>query len=202
MFKEAPLLGEPGTSYSYSSPGYVLLALIAENCAGSAYKDVLHDEVFAPLGMRSTFAGGAAGRDDLALGYRDGELVASMSLDATDIGAGDVWSTVEDLATWDRALMDGTYLSEDSRRVMLSARIAMPQEFDGVEFDGYGYGWCIGSVAGHRMFFHTGGNFGYRSVNAVLPDDDAIVVALLNEENADLNSLILTLLAVALDESN
>jgi CubicO group peptidase (beta-lactamase class C family) len=200
MFMDAQLFGEPGTAYRYSSPAYVLLAIITEHCAGMPYQEVLHREVFEPVGMHSTFAGDGGSRTELALGYRDGAPVPSMALDATDIGAGDVWSTVSDLVAWDRALVTGTFLSDDSRHQMLRTHVSMPQEFDGVDFDGYGYGWCIGRVAGHRVIFHTGGNFGYRSINAILPDDDAFLAVLSNEENADLESYALQLLSLAIDE--
>jgi CubicO group peptidase (beta-lactamase class C family) len=202
MFMKPPLLHEPGATYSYSSPGYVLLALIVERCSSTPYKQLLHDEVFAPLEMTSTFAGDGAGHDSLALGYRDGELVPSMALEATDIGAGDVWSTVRDLATWDRAIVDGTILSEDSRRRMFTPHVAMPVEVEGIEFDGYGYGWCLGSIVGHRLVFHTGGNLGYRSVNAILPDDDARLIVLTNDEMTDPWAFAFELMMLAVDDTS
>lgn len=199
MFMEAPLISEPGTMYSYSSPGFVLLALVAQRCTGKPYKTLLHDEIFAPLGMSSTFAGDGAGRDDLALGYRGEEMVQSMALDATDIGAGDIWSTVGDLAIWDR-VMSGTFLTDLSRRQMLTPHVSMPNDIAGIDFEGYGYGWCIGSTGGHRLIFHPGDNFGYQSMNAILPDDDARLVVLTNDETTDLAGLTFSHLKLAIDE--
>ena len=39
IFQDAPLLSAPGERYSYSSPGYVLLARIVERAADQPYAD-------------------------------------------------------------------------------------------------------------------------------------------------------------------
>lgn len=200
MFMRAPLISEPGTKYSYSSPGFVLLALVAQRCAEKSYTALLQDEIFAPLGMSSTFAGDGAGRGDLALGYRGEEMVQSMSLDVTDMGAGDIWSTVGDLAIWDVAITSGIFLSDQSRRQMLTPHVSMSDEIEGIDFEGYGYGWCIGRTGGHRLIFHSGDNFGYQSVNAILPDDDARLVVLTNDETTDLVALTFSLLELAIGD--
>jgi hypothetical protein len=44
--------------------------------------------------------------------------------------------------------------------------------------EGYGYAWCAGTVSGLRVFFHTGGNAGFRSPNGWIPDLTARVIVL------------------------
>ncbi|MGC5022064.1 serine hydrolase [Micromonospora sp. DT47] len=55
--------------FDYSSPGYVLLAEVAQRVADRPYRDVLATEIFAPLGMERTFAGSPGDRDDIAHGH-------------------------------------------------------------------------------------------------------------------------------------
>src|SRR5689334_22012719 len=48
---------QPGTGFSYSNAGYALLAEVIERASGRSYRDFLRDEIFTPLGMRSTVFG-------------------------------------------------------------------------------------------------------------------------------------------------
>jgi CubicO group peptidase (beta-lactamase class C family) len=47
---------------------------------------------------------------------------------------------------------------------------------------GYGYGWFIESVSGHRVAHHLGGNAGFVAFNAIALDDDVSLVMLSNDE--------------------
>jgi CubicO group peptidase (beta-lactamase class C family) len=198
LFRRAPLLSEPGTSYAYSSPGYVLLAHIVELVSGTPYREFLSSEIFSPLGLRATFAGNGEGESLRAAPLHQGEPVASFELDVVGMGAGDVWSTVDDLATWDVALQAGSFLSDESRRQMFTIHAPMTEELGGVQLDGYGYAWIMANVAGHRLVFHTGDNAGFQSINATMPDDGARFILLTNDTSTDLLGSALALLDVAL----
>ncbi|OJJ15573.1 hypothetical protein BKI52_37445 [marine bacterium AO1-C] len=54
IFKNRPLLFEPGTQYQYSSYGYVLVSGVVEEVAKQPYLDYMKEAVFTPLGMSST----------------------------------------------------------------------------------------------------------------------------------------------------
>jgi CubicO group peptidase (beta-lactamase class C family) len=45
-----------GDRFSYSGPGYVLLAWIVEQVSGQAYASFLAERIFGPLGLRSAAA--------------------------------------------------------------------------------------------------------------------------------------------------
>jgi CubicO group peptidase (beta-lactamase class C family) len=201
LFFEAPLLSTPGTTYAYSSPGYVLLAHAVERASGRPYAAFLEDELFGPLDMTATFAGSGAREPRCAVGTNKGIAVDSFELDVVGMGAGDVWSTVGDLARWDRALAAGEILHDASRAAMLTAHTPIDNaELAAglVEIDGYGYGLLCGRLAGGpRMTFHTGDNSGFVSLNAWFPDDDLRLVVLCNDEAVDLLSVAPQLLAIA-----
>jgi CubicO group peptidase (beta-lactamase class C family) len=199
LFRRAPLLSIPGTEYAYSSPGYVLLAHIVERVSDTPYREFLSDEIFSPLGLRSTFAGNGVGQAGLASPLHLGEPVASFELDIVGMGAGDVWSTIDDLAAWDAALEAGRLLSDESRRQMFTVHTHVTEELGGVTLEGYGYAWYMADVAGHSIVFHTGGNAGFQSINATMPDDDARFIVLTNDTSTDLFTTALSLIAVALD---
>ncbi|HSZ43399.1 MAG TPA: serine hydrolase domain-containing protein [Trebonia sp.] len=181
LFAAAPLLSPPGERFSYSSPGFVLLAHVIENAARQSYKDFLAQEIFGPLGMTGTFDGAPAGRPDLASGHENGEPVRSFDLTTLGMGTGSIWSTVVDLTRWDRALADGEILSDASRRAMFTPHVPVEDDDDVIRVEGYGYGWSVGIAAGRRVIFHSGDNAGFRSFNAWFPDDDVRLAVLSNE---------------------
>jgi len=198
IFGNEPLLSEPGERYAYSSPGYVLLAHVVQKASGTPYRTFLADELFGPLAMDATFAGSAGAEPNLATPLNQGKPVRSFELDVVGMGAGDVWSTVDDLAHWDAVLESRLVLSDESRKRMFTAHATVSDEIPGVRFEGYGYGWYLADIAGHRVNFHAGDNAGFQSINAVLPDDDATFVALTNDTSADLYAIALELFAIAL----
>jgi len=183
IFQRDPLKFDPGSDWAYSSPGYVLVAHIVEQVSGEPYASFLLDQIFRPLGMESTGAGNhAPRREQEAIGYSEGKPSPSFDLDSISIGAGDIWSTTEDTERWDAALAGKRLLGEESHRRMFTPHAGTPDTFPGTTDLGYGYGWSINDLRGHRMVFHTGDNAGFSSINIWLPHDHAIVVLLSNDE--------------------
>jgi CubicO group peptidase (beta-lactamase class C family) len=198
IVRQAPLHSRPGERYYYSSLGYFLLAHIAQRAAETKYATFLAEEIFIPLGMTATFAGNGTGAPRLATPYAAGAPTQSYELDQTNLGAGDVWSTAGDLALWDAAVTDGALLSAESWAASLSGHAPMDERAGNVAFTGYGYGWVTGTVAGQPLYCHTGGNAGFRTLNAVLPAARARVTFLSNDETTDIEAVTTELLSVAL----
>ena len=55
IFKDDPLLFEPGTQYSYSSYAWNIVAGIVENVSGQTFDDYLQQNVWGPSGMEVTY---------------------------------------------------------------------------------------------------------------------------------------------------
>jgi CubicO group peptidase (beta-lactamase class C family) len=107
-FRDKPLEFEPGSTYSYSNSGYILLGYIIEHVTKIPYADVVREYIFDVVGMPDS------GYDDprkiignRAAGYEfDGNRVLNASYIDMSIphAAGALFSTVEDLYKWDRIL--------------------------------------------------------------------------------------------------
>jgi CubicO group peptidase (beta-lactamase class C family) len=181
-FSGRPLDFPTGTQWRYSNSGYIVLGLVIEQAAGQSYEAFLQENIFLPLNMTNT--GYDHNSNELAVGYvRDGEAdFIDMSI---PFAAGGLFSTVENLFLWDRALFNGTVLTQDSLSAMFSAHAAIP----GPEGQGYGYGWIIGEDNGRRVFEHRGAIEGFVSVIAHYPDDEVFIVLLSNLQNTPLNAL-------------
>ena len=194
VFQRTPLHSAPGAAWYYSSPGYVLLAHVVESSSGRPYREFLADEIFKPLEMASTFAGnGSGGR--LAAGFAHGEPVPSFELDVVNMGTGDVWSTVGDIARWDLGLAANRLFSERSTQSMLTSH-ALVEDPNFAPAIGYGYAWFAGDIGGRRALYHPGDNAGFQSLNAWLVDDDVRIIVLSNDEETDIHLLVAEIFAV------
>ncbi|MFB9962024.1 serine hydrolase domain-containing protein [Sinosporangium siamense] len=171
---------EPGSRFSYSNSGYLLMGRLVRVVSGISFREFVHSRIFGPLGMTSTFA-----RDDYrevihrrATGYTPGPdggfLVDNPPIDV--IGDGAVQTTVGDLAIWDREFYGSRLPGGDDliRRMLVRGRLN-----DGTELV-YAYGLIIGEEQGHRTIRHGGAWGGFRCEFIRFPDDRLSVIVLAN----------------------
>jgi CubicO group peptidase (beta-lactamase class C family) len=178
----------PGLRWLYSSPGYLLVASIVEQAARQPYGDFLAEHVFAPLGMKATTIGRPA--DDAV----EGETLSPMA------GTSDVWSTVGDLTRYQEQLHAGALLGFESYAVLtgpLAPTAEEPRPGRSFFAGHYGYGLFVGTVGGHRAYFHPGDIPGFVSFAAWLPERRASVVLLSDDEHADVHAVTRLLLTAA-----
>jgi D-alanyl-D-alanine carboxypeptidase len=179
QYAGAKLDFEPGTKYSYSNTGFVLLGRVVENVSGQRFGDFLTKRILAPLGMTQTFYDLDGNEPLLAVGYATFALSdpEPESLEAKGwIGpAGGIISTPSDLAKWNLALIDGKVLRADSYGLMTKARRLK----DGRRSD-YGCGLGLGFRGGREVLEHTGAVGAFTTYNAVVPSTRSSVTVCVN----------------------
>ena len=125
-FATLPLDFEPGSRYSYSNTGYLLLGHIAEVAGREPFAQALDRRLLKPLGLAHTRYEPTRGEPGLAEGYTPLGLGASEPSVPEGMGwigaAGGLWSTPTDLMAWDLALMEGKVLSPASWKTEPSAK--------------------------------------------------------------------------------
>jgi CubicO group peptidase (beta-lactamase class C family) len=172
-FKDRPLEFAPGTKFAYSNSGYFLLGAIIERVSGKSYEAFLKEAVFDPLGMSdSGYDHPATLLPHRASGYvRKGDVLENAEyLDmAQPYAAGSLYSTVLDLATWDRALSGGKLISKES-----FTRMFTPVKND------YAYGWSVTDRSGRKEISHGGGINGFATHILRFPDQNVCVIVLSN----------------------
>jgi CubicO group peptidase (beta-lactamase class C family) len=180
-----------GTKWEYSNSGYAVLAMIVEKVSGKPFGQFLHDRIFAPLKMTNTLAY-ENGKNEVphrAYGHtkeKDAWQETDQSPTSAVLGDGGIYSSLDDLAKWDRALRDHTLLSAAEMRPALTP----VQPTDGSpklknQAISYGFGWFLDPYKGHRRRSHDGSTIGFRSTIQRFPDDRLTVIVLANR--ADLN---------------
>ncbi|MDC0714832.1 serine hydrolase [Stigmatella sp. ncwal1] len=156
LFKDWPLVLEPGTEFVYTSYGFNLLGALIENASGMPYGKYLQEKVFAPAGMVNTALDDFRTRDiHHAVGYRrvNGTLLRSSKLDVSSrFAGGGARSSVVDLLAFGRAVMASTLVRPETTRLM---QVSMETR-DGRMTD-YGMGWATYPVRGHYVVAHAGG---------------------------------------------
>ena len=192
-FKNLPLDFVPGEKYKYSNSGYVLLALIIEKVSGSSYESFLQDGIFHPLKMNNTgYFSHEIILKNRASGYlrgRDGIVNAHYFDASTAMGAGCLYSTVEDLYLWDRTLYTDKLVNKGALE-----RIFTPFK------QGYGYGWGIDSMFTHKRIGHDGGGGGFYSDISRYVDDDVCIIVLSNFGHAPIDKIKKDLAAIVFNE--
>ena len=194
-FHDRPLLFPPGSSFRYSGVGYFLLAKIVEVVSGKRYEQFLEAEIFGPLGMQDTGADGPeVALGDQASGYVRSEAGSVSNAPAIFMpiltGGGNLFSTVEDLALWHRALSAHELVSEAAYAAMY-----VPER------EGYAYGWRMGRLEGRQTIAHGGGLPGFNAFILRIPADEICVVVLSNLTPGQAAALARSLAAAVVADS-
>jgi CubicO group peptidase (beta-lactamase class C family) len=187
-----------GSKWEYSNSGYVVLGLIVEKVSGRPFGQFLHDRIFSPLKMNNTLAY-EKGKNEVpnrAYGHtkeKDSWRETDQSSTSATLGDGGIYTSVNDLAKWDRALRNHTLLSPSEMQPAL-----MPVEPTGgpaKREDGssvsYGFGWFLDPYKGHKRMWHDGETMGFRTTIQRFPDDDLTVLILANRTDVNPEELAL-----------
>ena len=183
LSRQTALNFAPGSDYLYSNSGYTLLAVVVERVSGQTLRAFTSARLFGPLGMTRTVF-----RDDHTMLVRDRAYAYSrdgfgryrLSIpDFAIVGASSLFTTVEDLARWNRNFTSGEVGGPDALR-QLQARGALD---DGARLS-YAFGLVHGSHRGRPTIGHGGTDAGYRSEFLRFPDEDLAVAVLCNTDRA------------------
>ena len=181
IFKDDPLLHEPGTAYAYSSYGFNLISAVVEATARQSFLDYLRTAVLQPLGMRDTIADFVdpiiSQRTRYYVRDATGQLVnAPFVNNSYKWAGGGLLSTTEDVLRFANAHLFGRFLSESARDLLFTE-----QETVAGEGVGYGFGWFVQTdAAGRRLLGHSGGSVGGTSLMLIQPDTRVVIVGLIN----------------------
>lgn len=156
LAKDEKLQFEPGTRWSYSNTGMLVLGAVIEKVTGQSYYDYVRENIYKPAAMTNT--------DCYELDYVNENLAVGYDKEFTDAGvrfrnnifmhvirggpAGGGYSTVEDLLRFDVALRAGRLVSTEMVKTLLSPK----PEVNSLH---YGYGFSLDTEK--QIYGHSGG---------------------------------------------
>ncbi|HSM36567.1 MAG TPA: serine hydrolase [Longimicrobiales bacterium] len=176
--RQPELQNAPGSEWNYNNTGYGLLAEVVAKVGGAPFPQWMRDNVFLPLGMQRTMVrtdprtivpGAAMGYVQDRAGFKEASDLGGA------MGAGGIYSTVEDLAVWMANYFDPRVGDE-----AIVAEMMTRYELTTGDTASYGLGLFVDEFRGRRRVHHGGADIAHRSSFVMLPDLRSGVIVLSN----------------------
>src|SRR4051812_13706195 len=167
----------PGRTFHYSNTNYMMLALITEIITKQHFPQYMKDSVFTPLGLKDTYVFSIADTGSYVPTYSVTKPFLMDHLDCT-YGDKNVYSTVEDLFLWDKALYEHTFLKQATEEMAFK-----PYSNERKSMHNYGFGWHLFFNKGDSIIYHNGKWHGSNTAFTRLVQDTATIIVLGNKLN-------------------
>lgn len=187
----------PGSRWKYSNSGYVLLGMIVQKVSSERFEDFLEKRIFAPLGVKHTvaFVNGENQVTNRAFGYSKegaGWKFSDQSPTSATLGDGGIYSSIDDLVKWDKALADHALLSAaEMKPAITPVQVEGGVKLDDGEKSEYGFGWFLDPYRGLQRMWHDGETSGFRTTIQRFPEKGLTVIVLANRTDANPRELAL-----------
>ncbi len=195
LHRQRSLNFEPGARYNYSNTGYIILAALVKRVTGMSLREFSERELFEPSGMHSTHV-----HDDptLVVPNRSMSYLPLSLLGDTHrrsgverfgefyrnhvswIGARGVFTTLDDLARWERNYYDNRTPIRNFAEEM--TRVGRSNAGGRISYAG---GLFVGSYKGLATVGHDGNYMGFRSHYQRFPDHNTAIAVLCNSAGID-----------------
>jgi CubicO group peptidase (beta-lactamase class C family) len=197
------------TTLDYNNIMFIVAGEVIHRISGLSWAEFVEQRIMKPVGMSSSFgsynrAKSAVNKID-AHASADGKVIAvPHDWNETGNAAGGIMSNIKDMTTWAEFLLnnfttkDGKKLVSDKQiqqlwSLQIPSGVAPKNPYD-TSFYGYGMGWFLSDVKGHKQIQHTGGLIGTVTQFTLIPDMKLGIVVLTNQQSgAAFNTITNTL---------
>ncbi|WP_343487627.1 serine hydrolase domain-containing protein [Allomuricauda sp. d1] len=192
VFKNDPLVFEPGRGYLYNSFDFVLLSLAMQEVSGVPFEAYVKENVLDPLGMIKTFAPECHPERSrrvfnthfytkTATGFKKAVEVNNFY----KLAGGGYLSTSEDIAKLGQAILKKELLNLNTYQELLTA-----QKVNGKSIY-YGLGFQVSQDANGRHFLgHVGNSVGAYTNFFVYPEQKTVVSILINSSDPKVQNIL------------
>jgi len=187
---QTTLVYPPETHTKYSNAAIATVGYVLERVSGTPFPQALSKSVLVPLGMAASgFEPTPAVAHDLApaeMWTLDGRTFNAPKFQLGIAPAGSMYTTVTDLGRFLSALFAGGR-GENGQLLKPEtlAQMWTPQFAHAGDQTGYGLGFRVGTLDGHRSVGHDGAIYGYATTLQALPDEKLGVVVVTARDGAN-----------------
>ena len=184
--KKRELSFDPGSQYSYTSYGYLVLGILIERISGKSYENYMMENIWSPLWMVQTHS------ENLKTQYsfkarlysknENGTIVRASKNDLSDrVPGGGVHSTLRDLLKFGDGINNHQLIGDSTLQIMLQdPQIKQGGNGYGLGFTLYGNNPLVGPIFGH-----SGSQTGCSALLFILPEKKATICILSNTSGAN-----------------
>lgn len=172
-----------GRLHDYSNTGYAILASVVERVTGKSYAEFLNESIFGPLGMTNSWVFQYKDKNsfvDRIRGYnRSGRYYREIEPTVCDGIVGDkgIYSSVKDLALWDKALYANRLVSDTTLvKAFTPGKLNRGREIP------YGYGFRLRNDDDQQVVYHNGRWEGFRNAFHRYIEEGNTIILLSNTE--------------------
>jgi len=177
----------PGEKYRYSNAAFDILCDVIAKTSGMTFEDYMKKHIFEPIGMKnSTFYKPEVSKELATTPHVVGD---NLQKEVSDIypynrrhaGSSTLNSNVEDMLLWakvnlNKGIINGKRIySEASYKMLTSTQTPEGQKKVGLS-------WFPGKISKSPIYYHSGGDLGYRTFFAFIPEKRAAIVMMTNTD--------------------
>ena len=184
----------------YNNVMFIVAGEIIHRVSGLSWADFIEQKIMKPVGMTSSFGSynhaKAANVSNIIDAHApiNGKAVAiPHDWNEAANAAGGIVSNIKDMNTWAEFLMNGFTTKEGKKLItdkqiyelwnlQIATPVALKNPYDS-NFNGYGLGWFLTDVKGHKQVYHTGGLIGTVTQFTLIPDMKLGIVILTNQQS-------------------
>lgn len=179
-FLKGELQFEPGSKFNYNNGDFLTSGAIIEKVTGKTFEQVLHEKILKPLGMKNTgMIENGKIIEGLASGYiyKDGKFYKEPFYSIENYGsAGAMYSTLDDMLLWDKALIENKLLSKKNTEIMFKAS----PRLGFVALGSWVYNIKLSNGKSYKLVERQGGIGGFSSLNIISEEEKLSVIFLGN----------------------
>lgn len=186
-------------SFDYNNIMFIVAGEVITRISGLSWAEFIEQKIMKPVGMTASFGSynraKAANVSNIIDAHApiNGKAVAiPHDWNETGNAAGGIISNIKDLTIWADFLMNGFTTKEGNKLVtdkqiqqlwnlQTPLPLALKNPYDS-NFSGYGLGWFLTDVKGHKQVYHTGGLIGTVTQFTIIPDLKLGIIVLTNQQ--------------------
>jgi len=185
LVADKPLLFEPGTGYSYSNAGYILLGLVIEAITEQPWESEVHERLIDPWRLLDVSTPTSQpGTDTDVVGYIGGNPATDVYTPYGAWSAGEMVSDANDLTEWATYLYGGQVLPQTQLEEMTTGTMLA----SGNRIH-YGLGCELRTLDGRQTVGHSGSTVGFETTVRYDVLSGVAVSVLTNDFNADASAV-------------